>query len=135
MTDEEVESHVKSWYSGRDDGTVALSSFSYSPPWFPNVSRLLGPKQRDNGVKGEPFETGQPPLEEYREAQHPRFFFVAMAFLVFDVAAVFLFPFVLSFPRKGEAPGEALIFSAGLFFLGVVSFSLWYFKRGGSQWE
>ena len=25
-----------------------------------NVSRLLGPKQRDNGVKGEPFETGQP---------------------------------------------------------------------------
>lgn len=101
-----------------------------------NVSRLLGPKQRDNGVKGEPFETGQPPLEEYREAQHPRFFFVAMAFLVFDVAAVFLFPFVLSFPREGETPGEVLIFSAGLFFLGVVSFSLWYFwKRGGSQWE
>ena len=59
-----------------------------------------------------------------------------MAFLVFDLAAVFLFPFVLSFPREGETPGEVLIFSAGLFFLGVVSFSLWYFwKRGGSQWE
>ena len=94
------------------------------------ASFVLSPK-RHSALKDMPYECGIPP-EPYAWSQlHMRYYIFAILFLIFDVEAVFLFPWAVVFLTSIEAVFyEMLIFIAILFF-GIV----YGWRKGVLQWR
>lgn len=64
------------------------------------VAQTAGPK-KPGAVKAEPFESGNPPRGDARIRFPVKFYLVAMLFLIFDLEAVFLYPWAVMFRRLG----------------------------------
>lgn len=58
------------------------------------ISSLLGKKVR-NPVKDQPYECGITPTGDARERFSVKFYLVAMVFIVFDIEAMFLYPWAV----------------------------------------
>src|SRR4029078_1709847 len=87
--------------------------------------RLLAPRKR-TAVKEMPYESGMDPIHEARRRFAVRFHLVAIAFLVFDVELLFLYPWAVA-TRNAEgmqAAGGNLSESRGLVFGGAMVFIL-----------
>jgi NADH-quinone oxidoreductase subunit A len=70
------------------------------------AGRLVGP-HRDSAVKRMPYESGMDPIQDARQRFDVRFHLVAIAFLVFDVELLFLYPWaVASRPGAAEAASK-----------------------------
>jgi NADH-quinone oxidoreductase subunit A len=86
---------------------------------------LLGPK-RQGPVKAMPYESGMDPIHDTRRRFDVRFHLVAIAFLVFDVELLFLYPWAVAtrHPAAGidTAVQQGLVESRGLVFGGVMVF-------------
>lgn len=99
------------------------------------ISSLLS-KSSPNAVKGEPFECGIPSNGTFGERYSVRFFLTSVLFLLFDVEAVFLFPWASVF--KGfldQGQGLFLLVEMG-FFLAILALGLVYVvKKGALEWE
>ncbi|MGH9381805.1 MAG: NADH-quinone oxidoreductase subunit A [Thermoanaerobaculia bacterium] len=90
------------------------------------LSWLLGDKTGGK-VKLSPYESGEPLLDHSRKRISVLFFLIAIDFVVFDVEAAFLFPWVLVL-RQGGWP----LFWAVMAFIGLVVLGLVYiWKKGG----
>ncbi|WP_246167902.1 NADH-quinone oxidoreductase subunit A [Thermosulfurimonas marina] len=77
------------------------------------------------------YECGLPPSGEPRHPFSVKFYAIAILFVVFDVEAVFLYPWAVSFDRLGAlAYVEMVVFIALLL---VAYFYAWI--RGAFQWE
>ncbi len=97
------------------------------------VSTLLGPKL-PNKRKNQPFECGVPPVGDTRQRFSVRFYLVAILFLLFDVEAIFFFPFAVTF-RKFLEINSFIIWEMG-FFVGILLVGYWYvLKKGALEWE
>jgi NADH-quinone oxidoreductase subunit A len=59
------------------------------------ASALLGPR-RDSRVKEMPYESGMDPIHDTRRRFDVRFYLVAIAFLIFDVELLFLYPWAVA---------------------------------------
>src|SRR5256885_10985048 len=59
-------------------------------------------RSRPTQIKGEPYESGMPPLGDARERFSIKFYLVAMLFIVFDIETVFLIPWATIF-QSGTA--------------------------------
>jgi NADH-quinone oxidoreductase subunit A len=59
------------------------------------VGALIGP-QRSSAVKEMPYESGMDPIHDARRRFDVRFHLVAIAFLVFDVELLFLYPWAVA---------------------------------------
>jgi NADH-quinone oxidoreductase subunit A len=93
-------------------------------------SFLLGKKVR-NRVKDMPYECGITPVGSARERFSVKFYLVGMLFIVFDIEAVFLYPWVVVYRDfKMVAFVEMLIFIA-LVLAGF--FYIW--KKGALDWS
>ena len=94
------------------------------------ISYLMAPK-RISGIKDIPYECGIEP-SPFRWSQiQIRYYVFAILFLIFDVEAVFLFPWVLIYLDSIPAVFyEMLIFIAILFF-GVI----YAWRKGVLQWR
>ena len=95
------------------------------------ASFILAPK-RPSAIKDTPYECGIPPAP-YRWSQiQIRYYVFAILFLIFDVEAVFLFPWAIVFldPSTPAVFYEMLIFIAILFF-GVV----YAWRKGVLHWR
>ena len=94
------------------------------------ASYIIAPK-RPSAIKDTPYECGMP-AAPYRWSQiNIRYYIFAILFLIFDVEAVFLFPWAVVYLDSAPAVFyEMLIFIAILFF-GVV-YSL---RKGVLQWR
>ena len=66
---------------------------------------LIGPK-RQSAVKQMPYESGMDPIHDTHRKFDIRFHLVAIAFLVFDVELLFLYPWAVASLRP-SAPGRA----------------------------
>jgi NADH-quinone oxidoreductase subunit A len=87
--------------------------------------RLLAPRKR-TAVKEMPYESGMDPIHDARRRFAVRFHLVAIAFLVFDVELLFLYPWAVA-TRNAEGIQAAvgnLIESRGLVFWGAMVFIL-----------
>ena len=94
------------------------------------IAEKVGPKKL-SVVKGEPFESGNPPKGDARVRFSVKFYLVAMLFLVFDIEVVFLYPWAILFRRLGLfGLVEMGIF---LFILSVGFIYVW--KKGALEWE
>jgi NADH-quinone oxidoreductase subunit A len=69
------------------------------------AGRLIGP-HRDSAVKRMPYESGMDPIHDSRRRFDVRFHLVAIAFLVFDVELLFLYPWAVA-SRPGAAEAAA----------------------------
>jgi NADH-quinone oxidoreductase subunit A len=93
------------------------------------ISYLLGHKVR-NRVKDLPYECGITPTGDARERFSVKFYLVAMLFILFDMEAIFLYPWVVVYGElKMFGFFEMLVFIA-LIFAGF--FYIW--KKGVLDW-
>jgi NADH-quinone oxidoreductase subunit A len=88
-------------------------------------------RQANDFEKASAYECGFDPFEDARNAFDIRFYLVAILFLVFDLEAVFLFPWTASLDQL-SMPGWATMME----FLGelVVGF-VYAWKKGALEWE
>jgi len=93
------------------------------------LSQILGPKSF-SPVKGEPFESGNPPKGDARIRFPVKFYLVAMLFLIFDIEVVFLYPWAIHFRRLGIF-GLA---EMGVFLLILVFGFIYAWKKGALDW-
>ena len=94
------------------------------------ASFMIAPK-RPSAIKDTPYECGIPPAPYSWSQIQIRYYVFAILFLIFDVEAVFLFPWAIVFLNSVPAVFyEMLIFIAILFF-GVV----YGWRKGVLQWR
>lgn len=94
------------------------------------IAEMHRPK-RMSVIKGEPFESGNPPKGDARTRFSVKFYLVAMLFLIFDVEVVFLFPWAVLFRRLGIFG----LVEMGIFLLILVIGFVYAWKRGALEWE
>jgi NADH-quinone oxidoreductase subunit A len=94
------------------------------------LANLLGPR-RPNEAKSSPFEFGSRPSGLARERFDVRFYVVALLFVVFDIEAVFMYPWAVSLGELGW-PGFVTMAVFGLtLVLGLV----YVWKKGALDWN
>jgi NADH-quinone oxidoreductase subunit A len=92
-------------------------------------SFLLGKKVR-NRVKDMPYECGITPTGSARERFSVKFYLVAMVFILFDIEAIFLFPWAVVF-RELKMFGFVEMF---LFVILVFAGFFYIWKKGVLSW-
>ncbi len=95
------------------------------------VTTLLGPR-RPTRAKGLPYECGIIPAETARRRFSVSFYLTAMLFIVFDVEAIFLYPWAVLVRHTLHIFGlvEMAIFIA---LLGVALLYVW--RKGALEWN
>lgn len=95
------------------------------------VIGILFRPRRPYGDKLMPYESGNPPVGEPRYRFSVHFYIIAMLFVVFDVEAVFLYPWAVVLDKIGlYALVEMVIFIA-ILMVGYV----YAWKKGAFTWE
>lgn len=93
-------------------------------------AKLLAP-YASNREKGLPYECGMLPIGRIRTQIHIRYYVYAILFLIFDVEAVFLFPWAVSL----IAIGPVALWSMMLFIV-ILGAGLGYaWKKGVLEWK
>jgi NADH-quinone oxidoreductase subunit A len=93
-------------------------------------SYLMAPR-RPSVLKDIPYECGMMP-EQYRWSQiQIRYYVFAILFLIFDVEAVFLFPWAVVFLESTPAVFYEMLIFIGILFFGVV----YSWRKGVLQWR
>jgi NADH-quinone oxidoreductase subunit A len=78
-----------------------------------------------------PYECGMQPVGTARERFSVKFYLVAMLFLLFDIEAVFLFPWAVVF-RELKVFGFIEML---LFILAILAGYVYVWKKGALEWE
>ena len=77
------------------------------------------------------YESGNPPIGEARQRFNVRFYIIAMLFVIFDVEAVFLYPWALVYDKIGlYALIEMMLFIAVL----VIGY-VYAWKKEAFEWD
>lgn len=87
--------------------------------------------RRPTPVKGEPYESGIPPVGDTRERFAVKYYVVAMLFLLFDVEVVFLFTWAAVARRVGLMGYAGIMVFLVLLIVGLV----YEWKRGALEWD
>ncbi len=85
------------------------------------VASIVGPKRKGD-VKRMPYESGMDPIHDTRRRFDVRFHLVAIAFLIFDVELLFIYPWAVASRNPAgidQAVADGLISGRGLVFAGV----------------
>ncbi len=103
------------------------------------LSNVLGPR-RPSAVKDTPYEFGSQVIGSARERFGVKFYTVAILFIVFDIEAVFVYPWaVLLLPDgKGASSWAGLgwpgYVSMGIFVVTLVAGLAYVWKKGVLDW-
>lgn len=97
---------------------------------FVSISHLLSPKSV-NPSKGQAYECGVVPKGDARAPFNVHYYLVAVLFVLFDLEAVFIFPWAVSLRELGTpALVEMFVFIA-ILLVGYV----YAWKKGVFEWE
>jgi NADH-quinone oxidoreductase subunit A len=119
---------------------------SYAETWFPvliqiliaiavasamiGLSALLGQRVRDP-IKFIPYESGMKPVGNARERLSVKFYLVAMVFILFDIEAIFLYPWAVIYRQL-----KVFAFFEMLLFIVLVLCGFFYiWKKGALNWS
>jgi len=101
------------------------------------ASTLLRPN-KPNKTKSEVYECGIDPVGGGWSQTHIRYYIFALLFLIFDVEAIFIFPWAINV-ENFAAPGVGLggfIFVEMLIFIAILVLGLVYaIRKGVLRWE
>lgn len=109
------------------------------------VGSLLGPK-RQGAVKQMPYESGMDPIHDARRRFDVRFHLVAVAFLLFDVELLFLYPWAVAnrhpeglskvAAHAGESFSRGLVFAEVMVFIALLTLGFVYtWRKGVFRWR
>jgi len=114
------------------------------------IASIFGP-QRQTAVKQMPYESGMDPIHDAHRKFDVRFHLVAIAFLVFDVELLFLYPWAVASRdpggidaavRQAVSAAEPIGYSRGLVFgevmvfVGLLALGVVYaWRKGVFQWR
>ena len=93
------------------------------------VSYLLGKKVR-NRVKDMPYESGITPTGDARQRFSVKFYLVGMLFILFDIEAIFLYPWVVVY-RELKMFG---FLEMAVFVILILSGFFYIWKKGALDW-
>jgi NADH-quinone oxidoreductase subunit A len=93
------------------------------------VSYLLGKKVR-NRIKDTPYESGITPTGDARERFSVKFYLVGMLFILFDIEAIFLYPWVVVY-RDLKMFGFVEMLT---FVILILSGFFYMWKKGALDW-
>jgi NADH-quinone oxidoreductase subunit A len=93
-------------------------------------SRLIGQK-KPTAVKLAPYECGMPLVGTARERVSVKFYIIAMLFIIFDIEAVFLYPWAVMFKRLGVFG----VVEMGVFIAILLVGYVYVWKKGALEWE
>jgi NADH-quinone oxidoreductase subunit A len=94
------------------------------------LSWLLG-KRKPTRAKMEPYECGMEPVGDARARFSVKFYLVAMLFILFDVEAIFIYPWAIILKDKLKMFG----FLEMIVYIGIVLVGLFYvWKKGVLDW-
>jgi NADH-quinone oxidoreductase subunit A len=94
------------------------------------ISFLLGKRVR-NRVKDSPYESGMAPTGTARERFSVKFYLVAIVFILFDIEAVFLYPWAVVY-RELKMFG---FFEMLIFVVLILSGFYYIWKKGALDWS
>ena len=94
------------------------------------ASFLMAPK-RKSAIKEIPYECGIEPAPYHWSQIQIRYYVFAIMFLIFDVEAVFLFPWAVVFLKSTPAVFYEMMIFIGILFFGVV----YGWRKGVLQWR
>ena len=108
------------------------------------LGSLIGPR-RSSAVKRMPYESGMDPIHDTRRRFDVRFHLVAIAFLIFDVELLFIYPWAVASRNSAGIDkavademisGRMLVFGGVMFFLFLMVMGLVYeWKKGVLRWR
>ncbi len=108
------------------------------------IGVFLSPR-RPGRVKRMPYESGMDPVHDTRRRFDVRFHLLAIAFLVFDVELLFLYPWAVVIGSRAASQGSGgseaatsapLAFYGGMVFLVLLTLGYVYdWKRGVFRWR
>ncbi len=94
------------------------------------AGRILRGRTVPTAGKLETYECGEIPRGDARVRFNPRFFLLAVVFIIFDVEIAFLFPWAVVFRETGfVAFADVIVFLAIL-----VAGYAWFWKTGQLRW-
>ena len=94
------------------------------------ASALVG-WRRPSRAKQQPYECGMEPTGDARAPVSVRFYLVAMVFILFDVEAIFLYPWAFIFKQLRWFGFVEMLLYIGILLVGY--FYLW--KKGALDWN
>ena len=94
------------------------------------MSSLIVPR-RKNAAKMSSYECGVDPVGDARERFSIKFYLVAVLFILFDIEAVFLYPWAVSFHQLGWYGLVEMV----LFILILLVGYLYLLKKRALEWE
>ncbi|MGC4006189.1 MAG: NADH-quinone oxidoreductase subunit A [Pirellulales bacterium] len=105
---------------------------------------ILGPR-RTGSVKAMPYESGMDPIHDTRRRFDIHFHLVAIAFLLFDVELLFLYPWAVASRNKdgmqaaidaGMVESRMLVFGEVMFFIALLALGFVYaWRKGVFRWR
>jgi NADH-quinone oxidoreductase subunit A len=116
-------------------GYIPLLLFSLLVLSFPTITliviRYIRPGSRSGPAKFQPYESGIQPETVARGSYFERFYIIAMLFVVFEVAIIFLFPWAVLFRSWLAAHLAAFALFSLFVFLGILLVGyVWLYKKG-----
>jgi len=94
------------------------------------VSIFLGP-HRPTTAKLAPYECGILPITQARQRFPVKFYLMAMLFIVFDIEAIFLYPWAVWLKHLKVFGLEEMVVFIGVLFLGL----LYIYRKGVLEWD
>jgi len=94
------------------------------------LSSFVGPK-KSSPLKFTPYECGCEPVGSARERFSVKFYLIAMLFILFDIEAVFLYPWSILFKRLGIFG----LLEMGIFIAILLVGYVYIWKKGALEWE
>ncbi len=96
------------------------------------LTHLFGPR-RDNAAKLAPFECGVDLLDQAHHRFSVKFYLVAMLFILFDIEAIFFYPWAVIF-RQSISQGLFLLIEMGTFAAVLIVGFIYILKKGVLEW-
>jgi len=99
------------------------------------VTALIGPRKR-NPVKYDAYECGVEYFNDARGIFNIKFYLVAVLFILFDVEAVFVIPWAVSFLKyKSLGLGIFIFLEMTVFMSVLIAGYIYIIKKGALEWE
>ncbi len=109
-------------------GLMTVAAFSMGMTLL-TLNWVVAPS-KPNPVKAAPYESGVPDVAAVRPRYTPRFYVVAMLFVIFDIEAVFIFPWAVIFDALGVYGFVEMLSFILLLFAGYI----YAWKKGALEW-
>jgi NADH-quinone oxidoreductase subunit A len=102
---------------------------------FVGLSKFFGP-HRPTATKTSLYECGMPSVSSVHQRFSVKFYLVAVLFILFDLEAVFLYPWAVTFQDFVKDGSALFVLGEMALFLGVLFLGWWYcLKRGAFEWD